>query len=386
MYKTINSTRIGWNRMLCLLLVLLGNLAQAQQASWGNTMVHSGGSMAVFGVHDFQTGLGTQPGIIKTERSAPVGIFRFADGASYINEGPGKHIDGYVSKTGTSEFTFPVGDGTKLRPVKISAPVAIGTFRAAYFSTNPNTATLPTGAPFPVANLGTGVSGVSAVEYWDLDGPSAVNVTLTWDAASNLNTLTGSAIANLIIVGYNPATSKWENLGNAGGTTGTLASTGSITANGVTPDTYSAITFGVAQVLTTPDLRPFIIMAATGFTSATTTRSFSVRVRNMRDATTATDPVIVRILKPTLTSTITLTGTSATEWSVTATTPAYYQLTTNSDIASGAIGNVITANLTIPASAATGAFNFAVAIPDLSGGEVLSDNGNNSTSIQVFKN
>jgi hypothetical protein len=85
---------------------------------------------------------------------------------------------------------------------------------------------------------------VSATEYWDLDGPSPVDITLTWDAASDLNTLANSNIANLLVVGYNPVTTKWENLGRAGGVTGSLTTTGTITATGVTPNNYSAFTFG----------------------------------------------------------------------------------------------------------------------------------------------
>jgi len=236
-------------------LLLIGNPSKAQEGSQGNTIVFNGATMSVFGAHSFIAGgSGTQPGIIKTIRSAPFGVFRYASTASYSGATDVSHIDGYVEKVGNSAFIFPIGNGTKLRVAGISAPTTSGSFKAAYWFQNPATSTLPAGAPFPSATtyLGTGVTGVSTVEYWDIDGASAVNLTLSWDAASGLGSLTNNTSNNLIVVGYNSTTSKWENLGNAGGVSGTLATNGTVTANGVTPDNYSAFTFGVkAQV---PDL------------------------------------------------------------------------------------------------------------------------------------
>lgn len=238
-------------------LILLGSytLTMAQEGSQGNTTVFNGAQATFFGTHTFVAGgEGTQPGIIKTMRTAPIGIVNYATSADHTGATDANHIDGYVGKYGTAAFTFPIGDGTKLRPASISAPTS-GDFKAAYWFSNPDVATLPSGAPFSVANLGAGVVAVSNVEYWDVDGSSAINLTLSWDAASALGTLTTDNIANLIVVGYNPTTSKWENLGNAGGTTGALATTGTVTAQGVTPDTYSAFTFGAAVPIV-PDLTP----------------------------------------------------------------------------------------------------------------------------------
>jgi hypothetical protein len=244
MYKIIHRKLFGLSAALCLSLTLMVDPALAQQGSQGNTTIFEGTQMTVFGAHTFLTGgAGIQPGIIKTIRATSPGILGFASGATYTGQNDANHVDGYVSKAGNQAFVFPVGDGTKLRPIGISAP-ASGIFKAAYWSDSPDAATLPPGAPFPVANIGTGVTAVSATEYWDLDGPSPVDITLTWDAASDLNTLANSNIANLLVVGYNPVTTKWENLGQAGGVTGSLTTTGTITATGVTPNNYSAFTFG----------------------------------------------------------------------------------------------------------------------------------------------
>lgn len=250
MHKIIHKKLFGLSAALCLSLSLMVDPAAAQSSSQGNTTIFEGTQMTVFGAHTFLTGgAGIQPGIIKTIRTTSPGILGFGPGATYTGQNDANHVDGYVSKAGTNAFVFPVGDGAKLRTIGISAPAASGVYKAAYWSESAGAATLPAGAPFPLTSRVADVTGVSAVEYWDLDGPGPVSVTLTWDAASNLDALASSSMVNLLIVGYNPTTTKWESLGKAGGTTGTLAGTGSITATGVTPDKYSAITFGANVAL-----------------------------------------------------------------------------------------------------------------------------------------
>ncbi|GAA4433191.1 hypothetical protein GCM10023091_06360 [Ravibacter arvi] len=133
----------------------------------------------------------------------------------------------------------------------------------------------------------------------------------------------------------------------------------------------------------TPDLRPQINMTDVGFSSSATTKPLTVRIRNLRSGTTTTGPVTVRIYKPTPSSVITLTGASATAWTISS-TPGYYLLTTNSPIA-GLTNRDITASLTInPVTA--GNFGLRVLIPNLAGGEALPDNGNNEASITIYGN
>lgn len=245
MHKIIHKKLIGLSAGLCLSLSLMTDPAAAQSSSQGNTVISEGTQMTVFGAHTFLTGgAGIQPGIIKANRALSPGILGFGTSGSYSGQNDANHVDGYVSKDGNSAFVFPVGDGAKLRTIGISAPATSGVYKAAYWSESAGTATLPAGAPFPLTNMKSDVTGVSAVEYWDLDGAGAVDVTLTWDAASNLTALTSSNIANLIVVGYNADSLRWESLGKAGGTIGTLAGSGSVTATNVTLGNYSAFTFG----------------------------------------------------------------------------------------------------------------------------------------------
>jgi len=365
--------------MLAAAMFALPNLATAQQGSQGNTTVFNGAQATLFGAHTFVAGgTGAQPGIVKTMRDAPIGIVAFGATATHSGASDAGHIDGYAAKYGTAAFTFPIGNGIKLRPVSISAPTS-GVFQAAYWFTNPNVALLPAGAPFPTApaNLGTDVLAVSNVEYWDVNGPSAINLTLTWDAASNLGLLPAATISKIVVVGYNTTTSKWENLGRAGGATGTLAATGTVTANGVIPDNYAAFTFGLANI-GTPDLTPTIettadILAVNAFSDIT------VYIENIKPFATAA-PVVINISKPTATSGLSLVINSSPDWVITQTSSSY-TVTLAGTIPANDL-KIFTAKVTRTGGSG-GTYNFSPVIQNNSGGE--ENNLNNRASVIITK-
>jgi len=377
----INSSRRKDWIQIGFLALLLGSTpaAFAQEGTQGNTTVFNGGEVAFLGQHTYVAGgAGTQPGIIKTIRTTPFGIVSYAAGADHTGATDANHVDGYVGKYGTTAFTFPIGSGTKLRPASISAP-ASGVFQAAYFAASPNMATLPAGAPFPVANLGTGVLAVSNVEYWDVNGPSAINLTLTWDAASGLAALAGATMANVVVVGYNTTTAKWENLGRAGGATGTLAATGSVTANGVTPDNYSAFTFGVASI-GVPDLALSVELTRE-ILSPNTSADITIYIENT-EAFATNGAVTVSVIKPAATSGLTLTFNSSPDWVVLPTATGYtITLASNTTIPANGL-KIITGKLSRAVGSA-GTYNFTPVISPNSGGET--NNTNNKQSVIITK-
>ncbi|GAB3742617.1 beta strand repeat-containing protein [Spirosoma lituiforme] len=224
------------NLYLATLLWCWALLVQAQSQIDGTVQVHPGGHMGVYNNLNFNTGY------VITPRSLPGDNIYFTVSATHTGASDASHVNGYAEEAGHAAFTFPIGNGTSYRSAGIASASTAANYRAAYFSTNPSSATLPTGAPFATASRGTGVEAVSTVEYWDIDGSAAASITLTWNAASNVNTLTGGNPNQLVIVGWNG--SQWVNLGRAGGFSGTLTGTGTITANNITPDTYAAYTFG----------------------------------------------------------------------------------------------------------------------------------------------
>jgi hypothetical protein len=158
---------------------------------------------------------------------------------------------GLVTKnvSGTS-YTFPIGYGTgfnggvptvnRYSPVSINSAVNLVSqqFQAAYYRINPALASFPTGAPFSTGSLSEDLCRVSEIEYFDVNGAAPVQLTFTWDAASNIAPLV-SNIGLLRVAGWNGT--RWVNLGQAS-VTGNLT-TGSITTPALVPDNYSAYTF-----------------------------------------------------------------------------------------------------------------------------------------------
>ena len=185
-----------------------------------------------------------------------MGVLNFANTVNaVIGADDANHVDGYVRKSGNTQFIFPVGDNGHYGPF---AAFADGTAGAYYFA-NPATAVtslvsggnypaLPAGGPFPITTIGSGLANVSKIEYWDIDGANSTSLTLTWNANSAIAALTGSSLAKLIIAGWDGK--QWVAIPSSADATSVLGgtsdlSTGSITTTGpIVPDTYTAYTLG----------------------------------------------------------------------------------------------------------------------------------------------
>ena len=64
---------------------------------------------------------GQQVGIVKTERTSPIGIVSFSPTSKLTGISNTKHVDGYVEKNGTDLFVFPVGQNGVYRPFVAAA-------------------------------------------------------------------------------------------------------------------------------------------------------------------------------------------------------------------------------------------------------------------------
>jgi hypothetical protein len=256
--------------MAMLLILFAISTAQSQSASFGNTFVHGGVELSVFGAsHDFQNGgNGALPGIIGTERTAPMGFFSFVGTANHIGAADNAHVDGYVRTYRTEPFVFPIGDNDKYRPVAVSTASSGAPASAAYFGVNPSVAitsslkggnepVLPAGGPFSSSSVGSDLSTVSTTEFWDVRGSTPAQLTLTWEATSNISDLTVGQLSSLTIVGWDG--SQWVVIPSAIDETALLGgsstlSTGSITTiTPLQPNAYSVYTFGGLMVDTDGD-------------------------------------------------------------------------------------------------------------------------------------
>ena len=126
-------------------------------------------------------------GIILAQNDMPL-VFRtdaHVMGASNIS-----HVQGKVTKQGSAEFNFPVGNGTYYRPASISNLDQASDFTAEYFATNPGDDGFNTNNTTPEA------PNVSNCEYWQIErsnGSASAQLTLTWGENScpvDLNDLT----------------------------------------------------------------------------------------------------------------------------------------------------------------------------------------------------
>jgi hypothetical protein len=397
---------------LLILIVLPGliNQVQAQEGSQGNTTIFGGAQMTFFGNHDFVTGgSGTQPGVILTDRAAGnFGILNFS-GANLTSSGASDagYVDGYVRKYGTGQFIFPVGDNNNLGQFAASADGTMG----AYFHVSPASAVtsnlftggnypaLPTGGPFPIGltTRGPGIKAVSNIEYWDIDGATATPITLTWDAGSNVATLTGSVLASLTIVGWNG--SDWVRIPSTIDATSILGGASTVTGGSITttasviPNTYLAYTLAGMG----PDVSPRISVVP-GIVHGTTQLEVMLSVLEVGAQVATTGQITIRVAKSALLSNFIWNpaqtsapananqSTQNSIFTASDTDPSYYTFTTTTSIPRGSQRRLVF-YLTLTPGGGDGSFPLPTSIPaGQGGGEVNVLNNQDADLIQFFAN
>lgn len=158
----------------------------------------------------------------------------------YVGESNDRHTDGYASVITNEAFTFPIGDDNRLRPMILPNHTNNPTFKGAYFFENPNTPSTFNNN-FTTSTKEKSIQNVSKQEFWDLDGTTETNITLTWDEQSNIPFLSLN-LNNLRVVGWNKTTAIWENLGNTK-VEGSIDK-GTITSKLFIPNNYEILTIG----------------------------------------------------------------------------------------------------------------------------------------------
>ena len=216
--------------------------AVAQSFTEDNVFVHENGEMVVFAAHTFD---GTN--VVETTRTGNKGYFSFGTAANWTAAANASHVDGYVRQYVNGNFVLPIGDNGAYRPIATTA----GPTDAAYYAENPN-------ASYPVATTAADVANVSTIEYWDIDGAVATSITLTWNATSDIATITGSDLSKLIMVGWDgsewvkiPATVSTNTLDATTSTPAFTGAAGTLTDGSITtdaaivPDNFEAYTFAM---------------------------------------------------------------------------------------------------------------------------------------------
>ncbi len=178
-------------------------------------------------------------GDLITSRKQDTSYPLFTFDSFYTGESSLSKVDGYAGMEHKQDFTFPVGDETRLRWLRLESQALNARVRCAYFFEDP--ADSPTlGLSFKSDADATGLR-VSSSEFWRLDGDIPSRVTLSWDEKSNVAALS-QFLADLRVVGWNRAAGAWEDLGNTNVDGG--RDYGTLTSDTFVPSRYEIITFG----------------------------------------------------------------------------------------------------------------------------------------------
>lgn len=163
-------------------------------------------------------------GITTTVRSnTNAGSVKFADNATYTGAGTdAQHVNGYVSKTGNDVFTFPVGSGTDIRTLSISAPAVVtNQYSVAWIAGDPGTNGDPSNANamHPRTSVTAPIVSVSAAGQWDWIPVSGSGAGLTITVSIPDLSATGVSTQDLRLVGWNGT--SWVTLSTGATATGT---------------------------------------------------------------------------------------------------------------------------------------------------------------------
>ena len=137
------------------------------------------GDISISGNADFYEG------IVKDDEFG--GIITFENNATHTNVSDESHVDGYVVKNGSTEFTYPIGDqdtasnARYYRYAAISAPGEdASSFKGKYVYTNSNTL-------YSHDNKVGAIEIINDKEYWIIEkegGEADVLLTLSWDTST----------------------------------------------------------------------------------------------------------------------------------------------------------------------------------------------------------
>lgn len=165
-------------------------------------------NLSVSGTHTFTNGL------IAT--SVTPNYLIYQAGSSYTGATDTRHVNGWVKKIGTTNFSFPVGNGTYLRPAAIESLSGSSEFNARYYNgPTPNNTNVI--APLLLVDVN---------EYWDITRVSGgtAAIALNWD--NSKVAMPNYVLAEIRVAGHTGG--FWSSQG--GSASGNIATTGNITS------------------------------------------------------------------------------------------------------------------------------------------------------------
>lgn len=219
----INPATAAMKKIVFFLAILFTTTAALCQ---GNH-VFSGGEFANFGVVDIKaSGTATW----STDRNPAPGYFSAVNTATYTGCTDIANINGYVKKYGNSAFIFPVGSGSDIRTLEMTAPaLSTDAYATAWIAGDPGFNADPTGPDaglHPVTSFASPLVAVSKGGQWDwqvgeagnLGSGTTGNGTGLVITVSIPDMITFASAANLRLVGWNGT--QWIDLSGTPTATG----------------------------------------------------------------------------------------------------------------------------------------------------------------------
>ena len=179
-------------------------------------------------------------GKILTDKNDLSVSLNFINHNFYAGEDDDRYVDGYSQVESLNEFSFPIGDDNRIRPMILPEQNQSTTFKGAYFYEDPNSP-MTFSTSFLTDQKQIFIENINTNEFWDLDGATETTVTLTWDVFSYIPGITDK-IENLRVVGWSSVINKWVDLGRTA-VSGSVIK-GQVTSNNFIPDNYDVITIG----------------------------------------------------------------------------------------------------------------------------------------------
>ncbi len=167
-------------------------------------------NLSIANTHTFTSGL--------IHTSVTPNYLIYESGSSHSGAADSRHVTGWVKKMGSTNFTFPVGDNTYLRPVALESLSGSSEFNVRYNTTTP----FQTQLQIPIRSLMPG-------EYWTINRVSggSASVHLNWD--NSKVTFPPFNIVDIRASWFDG--SNWTDQG--GSATGNVTATGDVTSNSV---------------------------------------------------------------------------------------------------------------------------------------------------------
>lgn len=203
-------------------------------------------NLSISNTHTFSAG------VITT--SATPNYLVYEAGASYSGDNDSRHVNGWVKKTGNTNFIFPVGNGSMERTVALTSLSESSEFNVRYVTPAPNTSQLV----IPVLSI-------QPSEAWIVNRVSggSASVNMNWD--HNKVQFPYWMVPEILVTRYTGA--NWVDAGGAGTASGSVTATGTITS--ASTSSFGHFTFGSMAYAVPSKLLSFAAKRANNYTEIT---------------------------------------------------------------------------------------------------------------------